>query len=123
MATRDVLQKRPRACHAQQRPVSGRCADAPSILRGEVRRWGELFQIILKNGMLSILASAKVRECYGEVEQEDESRQSIVQDILRGSADFLRETTALVDEMGSVGGTLSCVCPRCHCFPLEDYIG
>ena len=38
----------------------------------------------LENGMLSIWASAQVRECSGEVEQEDEGRQGIVQDILGG---------------------------------------
>ena len=40
-------------------------------------------ETFLGKGKLSVRTSAKVRECYNEVEQEDEDRQSIVQDILR----------------------------------------
>ena len=43
-------------------------------------------------------------------------RLSIAQDILRKSMDF----SAPIDGVGGV--TLSDVCPRCHCFPLEDYM-
>ena len=42
------------------------------------------------NGKFSVWASVKVRECYNEVEQEDERRQSIVLDILQKSTDLLR---------------------------------
>ena len=84
MAIRDALQERPRACQAQQRLVSWRCADAPSILRGEVRRSGELFGIILGKRHAQHMG-----KCEGEreatLEQEDEGRQSIVQDIVRGN--------------------------------------
>ena len=72
------------------------------------------------NGKLSVWPSAQVRECHYEVEQEDEGRQSIVQDILRKSMDSLRRIIVPVDEMGGV--TLSYVCPHCHRYRLEDYI-
>ena len=44
----------------------------------------------LGNGTLSVWASAKVRECNSEVEQEDEGRQSSAQETLRKGTDFLR---------------------------------
>ena len=44
--------------------------------------------MFLKDDRLSIWASAKVSECYNEVELEDEGRVSIAQDILRKSTDF-----------------------------------
>ena len=77
-------------------------------------------EVFLKDDTLSIWASVRVRECYNEVEIEDEGRVSVAQDILRKSADFLRRINAPSDGVGGV--TLSCVCPHCHCFPLEDCI-
>ena len=77
--------------------------------------WENYLEEFLGNGLLSRWASAKVRECFCEVEQEDEGRLSIAQDILRKSTDFLRRVIAPVDEMEGV--TLSFVCPHCHCFP------
>ena len=44
----------------------------------------------------------------------------IVEDILRKSTDLLRRVVAPVGGRGRV--TLSCVCPHCNSFPLEDYI-
>ena len=44
--------------------------------------WANYIEIFLGNGKLSVWTSAKVRECYNEVEQENEDQQSIVQDIL-----------------------------------------
>ena len=59
-----------------------------------------------------------MRECYNEVEAEDEGRLSIAQDILRNNTDFVRR---IIAPNGGVGGiTLSYVCPHCRCFPLEN---
>ena len=52
----------------------------------------------------AVWTSAKVRECYNEVEQEDEDEQSIEQDILRKSTDFLRRIIVPVE--GREGVTL-----------------
>ena len=59
------------------------------------------------------------KRIYKEVEQEDEDRQRIVQDVLRKSADFLRRIIVPVESQGGV--TFSHVCHHCHRFPLEDY--
>ena len=48
----------------------------------------------VKDGRFSVSASVKVRECYNEVEAEDEGRLSIAQDILRKSTDILRRIIA-----------------------------
>ena len=72
---------------------------------------------LLGRNKRSIWTSAKVRECYSEVEQEDEGRVSIAQAILRKSTGFLRRITAPIDGVGGV--TLSYVC---HRIPLEDCI-
>ena len=45
---------------------------------------------------------------------------SIVQEIMIRSADNLRRTTAPVGGQGGV--TMSCLCPHCNRFPLEDYV-
>ena len=45
----------------------------------------------------------KVRECYNEVEQEDEGRQSIVQESLRKSTDFLRRIIVPGEGQGRAG--------------------
>ena len=44
----------------------------------------------------------KVRDCYNQVEQEDDGRQSNVEDILRKSTDFLRRIIVPVDGPGGV---------------------
>ena len=41
------------------------------------------WEMFVENGKLSAWASAKVRECYDEVEQEDEGRKSIAAQILQ----------------------------------------
>ena len=46
-------------------------ADPLGTLCGEVRRSGKLF-VFSAIGKLSVCTSVKVRECYNEVEQEDE---------------------------------------------------
>ena len=62
----------------------------------------------------------KVKESFEKDASEDIGRLGIAQDILRKSTDFFRRIIALVSGVGGV--TLSYVCPRCPCFPLEDYI-
>ena len=42
---------------------------------------------MVKSGKLNAWTSAKLRECYSEVEQEDEERKSIVQQILQKNTD------------------------------------
>ena len=63
-----------------------------------------------------------MKECYNEVAQEDDDRQGIVQYILRKNTDFLKRIIVPVEGQGGVGSLLSCVCPHCHRFPLEDFI-
>ena len=72
--------------------------------------------------MLSMWASAKVRERYSEVEQEDEGRLSIAQDSFPKSTDFLGRILAPVDERGRRGSLRRTCAPQCHGFPLEDRI-
>ena len=74
----------------------------------------------MKGDKLNAWPSVKLRESYSEVEQKDEERKSIVQQILDKSTDFLRRVTVPVEGQGAV--TLSYVCPRCHRYPLEDCI-
>ena len=59
-----------------------------------------------------------MRECDSEVEQEDEGRLTVAQDILRKSTDFLRRIITPVTGQGGV--SLSHVCPPCHRHPLAD---
>ena len=51
---------------------------------------------------------------------DDIGRLSIAQEIPRKSTDFLRRIIAPVD--GEVSHVLPYVCPRCGCFPVDDYI-
>ena len=50
---------------------------------GKSGDWETHLEEFLGNGKLSVWASVKVRECFSVVEQEDEGRESIAQDILR----------------------------------------
>ena len=79
---------------------------------------GKLPGKIPKSGKLVL--STQERECYDEVEAEDEGRLSIAQDILRESTVCLR--TFLAPNDGATSFTLSYVCPHCHCFPLEVHL-
>ena len=81
VATPDAAQGGARAvCGPSLTCASGRCAHA-----GRSGDWASDLEVFLGQGKLSAWTSVKVRECYSEVEQEDEDRQSIVQDILRKS--------------------------------------
>ena len=68
----------------------------------------------MNSDRLNAWTSAKLRECYSEVESEDEQLD------LQKSTDFLKRIIVPVEGQGGV--TLSYVCPHCHCHPLEDYI-
>ena len=120
VATRNAVQGGGRAFAAQHSPALRRCANAPSALCGEVMRLTKLFGQFLRNGKLRGWRRARVRECYNKVEQEEEDRQSIAQDILRKSTEFMRRSIVPVEGQGGVA--LSYVCPHCHLFPLEDHI-
>ena len=83
---------------------------------GKAGDWSEL----LKSDKLDARTSAKLRECYYEVRQEDDERKSIVHQTLQKSTDFLRSIIVPLGGQGEV--TLSYVCPHCHRYPVEDYI-
>ena len=70
------------------------------------------------SGRLPKGASMTLRDWHNQAEGENGGRLSMARDPLRKSADFPRRIIAPSD--GSLGVTLSCVCPHCHCFPLGD---
>ena len=74
----------------------------------------------LKTGTLSFWAGVKVRELFNEVEQIDEDRKSIAQSILQRSTNFLRRIIVPIEGQG--GSHYHTCAPRCHRFPMEDYI-
>ena len=78
---------------------------------------GDWEKVFVRNDKFSAWTSVKVRECYSEVEQEDEGRLSIAQGILPKSTDFLRHRTSRL-----TGRSHIVVCPHCHRDPLEDCI-
>ena len=57
-------------------------------------------------------------ECCNDVEQDDEDRRRIAQQILLKSTDFLRRIMAPASGQGGI--TLSYVCPHCLRHSLED---
>ena len=56
----------------------------------------------MESDRLNWSASAKLRECYSEVEHDDEERKDIVQQMLQKSTDFLRQI--IVPLKGQGGG-------------------
>ena len=74
---------------------------------------------LVKGDRLNAWTSAKLRECYSEVEQEDEERKSTVQQILQKSTDF-PEADHRSSRMAARVHTLSYVCLHWHRCPLED---
>ena len=70
----------------------------------------------LKYSQFSIWANEKVRECYSEVQLEDEGRVSIAQDVIRKGTGFLKRIIAPSHGVGGV--TLSYVCLHCRCSRL-----
>ena len=69
---------------------------------------------LVKSDKLNEWASAKLRECCSEVEQEDEERKVFVQNILQKSTDFLGGSSCQLKDKGRV---TSYVCPHCHRYP------
>ena len=64
--------------------------------------WGIVWETFLGSGRLSAWTSVDVRECYNEVKQEDDGRQSIAQKILQRSTGFLRRIIVPVEGQGRV---------------------
>ena len=69
---------------------------------GKPGDWKNYLEVFFKDDRLSMWARVKERECYNEVELEDEGRISIAQDILRKSTDFLRRIIVPSDGPGRV---------------------
>ena len=65
------------------------------------------------------VTSAKLRECYSEVELDDEERKGIALQTLQEIKDFFGRISVAVEGQGGV--TLSYVCFHSHRYPLEDY--
>ena len=55
-----------------------------------------------ENDGLSAWPSVKLRECYSEMEQEDEDRKSIAQLMVKKSTDFPRRIIVSVEGQGGV---------------------
>ena len=62
----------------------------------------------------------RVKEAFELVAQDEAEKMSIVQVIMLRSTDCLRGIIAPVGGQGGV--TMSCLCPHCNSFPLEDYV-
>ena len=75
---------------------------------------------LVESDRLNTWTSAKQRECHSEMDQEDEERKTIVQQILQKSTELLRWIIVPVEGQGGV--TLWSVCPHGHRYPLEDNI-
>ena len=86
----------------------------------QLDNWESFKEECRKEGQLCEWTIERLQEAYDKVALEDIGRLSIAEDILRKSMDFLRRIIAPVDGMGGV--TLSCVCPHCNSFSLDDYI-
>ena len=70
--------------------------------------WEHCLEVFLGNGRLIEWTSAKVRECYNEVEQKDEDPTEHSRGY-SAETDFLRRIIVPVEGQGGV--TLSYVCP------------
>ena len=62
----------------------------------------------------------RIKEAFEQVAQDEAEKQSIVQEIMIRSTDYLQPIIAPVEGQGGV--TMSHLCPNCNSFPLEDYI-
>ena len=70
----------------------------PAIQAGKARDWSEW----LKSDKLNAWTSAELQKCHSEVKQEDDEQESIVQQILQKSTDFLRRIIVPVGGQGGV---------------------
>ena len=62
----------------------------------------------------------RIKEAFDLVAQDEAVNMSIEQEIMPRSTDYLRRIIAPVG--GQEGVTMSCLCPNCNKFPLEDYV-
>ena len=62
----------------------------------------------------------RIKEAFEQVAQDEAEKVSIVQEITLRSTDYLRCIIAPVGGQGGVA--MSCLCPHCNSFPLEDCI-
>ena len=62
----------------------------------------------------------KIKEAFEQVAQDEAGKLSVVQEITIRSTDCLRRIIAPAGRQGGV--TMSCLCPHCNSFPLEDYV-
>ena len=72
--------------------VKGNCC-VGHTKRGSQEIGKNYLEVYLEDDVLRLWASVKVRECYNEVDSEDEGRTGIAQEILRQRMDFLRSHT------------------------------
>ena len=79
---------------------------------GKEDDWPELSE----SGEINPPTEAKLQECYHEVKQDDDQRNSIVLQILQKRSDVPRRI--IVPVQGQGGVTLSHVCPHSHRFPM-----
>ena len=95
------------SCEAQKCGYRLQCPSNWEIFKEECGKEGKLCEWTIE----------RLQEACDKVALEDIGRLSIAQDRLRNNTDFLRRVIAPV---GGMGVTLSYVCPRCNCFPLDD---
>ena len=84
---------------------------------GDCREYKSIFKVQAK---ATEWALERIREAFEKVAKDEARRLSIVHQIMLRSTDYLRRIIAPVGGQGGV--TLSCLCPHCNSFPLEDYI-
>ena len=61
-----------------------------------------------------------MNEAFEKVAKDEAQQLSIVQESTIRSTDYLRRIIA--PDGGQGGVTISCLCPNCNSFPLEDYV-
>ena len=62
----------------------------------------------------------RIKEAFERVAKDEARKLSTVQEVKIRSTDYLRRIIAPAGEQGGV--TMSCFCPYCNSFPLEDYV-
>ena len=61
-----------------------------------------------------------IKEAFEQVAQDEAEKLRVVHEIMIRSTHCLRRTIARAGGQG--GATVSCLCPNCNSFPLDDYI-
>ena len=62
----------------------------------------------------------RIKEAFEQVAKDEARKLSTVQEIMMGSAHYLRRIIAPVERQGDV--TMSYLCPHCNSVPMEDYV-